>query len=274
MIDLLPLLKDTSASKTVVYDKAADKLSHAYLVISADKSNISEYLKLFAKLISVEDGDERSARLIDEGIHPDVLTFPKKGETVLAEDVSEIIEESFLKPIESDKKLFLINAGDAISPSSQNKLLKTLEEPPKNTYILIGATGEYSLLSTLKSRVKKLVIPPYSEEKLYGALKNECPDTEKLAEAVSCGDGTVGKALALYGDENLTLTVDLAVDTFLNMQSSRDVAEFSGKIMRLKDGVKGYISVMGLINRDLMLYFNGTESAVFNKKLLNKSKRT
>ena len=270
MVDLLPLLRETSAYKTVLSDKNADRLSHAYLVISADKSNISEYLKLFAKVIL--SGDARTENLIDNGVHPDVLTYPKKGDAVLKEDVSEIIEESFLKPIESDKKLFLIVGGESMNATSQNKLLKTLEEPPSTVHILIGATSEYPLLPTLKSRVKKLVIPPFSPEKLFDALKQECPDEERLTEAVSCGDGTVGKALALYGDENLSFAVSLAEDTYLNMQTSRHVLEYSEKIMRLKGGVKEYISVMGLINRDLLLYFNGAESAVFNKKSLQKVK--
>lgn len=270
MVDLLPLLRETSAYKTVLSDKNAERLSHAYLIISENKSDVEEYLKLFAKLIM--SGDARTERLIEEGVHPDVLTYPKKGDAVLKEDVSDIIEESFLKPIESDKKLFLISGGESMNATSQNKLLKTLEEPPKNVHILIGATSEYPLLSTLKSRVKKLVIPPFSPEKLFDALKTECTDTEKLSSAVSCGDGTVGKALALYGDENLSETIALAEDTFLNMQSSRDILAFSDRIMRLKDGVKGYISVMGLLNRDLLLYFNGGEKAVFNKKSLQKIK--
>ena len=270
MVDLLPLLKETSAYKTVLSDKNAERLSHAYLVISENKDDLAEYLKLFAKLIL--SGDARTERLIEEGIHPDVLTYPKKGAAVLKEDVENIIEESFLKPVESDKKLFLIGGGESMNPVSQNKLLKTLEEPPKNVHILIGATSEYPLLSTVKSRVKKLVIPPFSPEKLFNALKAECPDTEKLLDAVSCGDGTVGKALALYGDDNLSETIVLAEDTFINMQSSRDILAFSDRIMRLKDGVKGYISVMGLLNRDMLLYFNGNENAVFNKKSLQKIK--
>ncbi|MBO4251574.1 MAG: hypothetical protein J5911_02815 [Clostridia bacterium] len=273
MVDLLPLLQETSAYKTVLSDKKADRLSHAYLLISADKSNISGYLKLFAKLImDIGEDDLRAEKLIDEDVHPDVLTFPKKDDAVRSEDISEIIAESFLRPIESDKKLFLIDGGETMNAVSQNKLLKTLEEPPSGVYILIGAASEYPLLPTLKSRVKKLVIPPFSADKLYDALTEECPDAERLAEAVSCGDGTVGKALALYGDENLSETVALAEDTFINMQTSREVLEFSNRITALKDGVKGYISVMELLNRDLMLYYNGGIDAVFNKKSLQKIK--
>ena len=109
MADLFSLIKDTRAYKTIRADKTADRLSHAYLIVSSDGQNSGEYLKIFAKLIIAEPSDERALSLIDNGYHPDVLTFPKNGESVLKEDVSKIIEESFLKPVESDKKLFLIN---------------------------------------------------------------------------------------------------------------------------------------------------------------------
>ena len=57
-----------------------------------------------------------------------------------------------------------------MNASAQNKLLKTLEEPPKNVHILLGATSEYPLLATLKSRVKKLEIPPFDNQTIYKAL--------------------------------------------------------------------------------------------------------
>ncbi len=269
MIDLTRLIKDTSAYKTVKADKTSERLSHAYLILSADKENLGEYLKIFAKLIL--SGGERADRLIDEGFHPDVFTFPTKGDAVLKEDVEKIIEESFLKPIESDKKLFIIKNGESMNAASQNKLLKTLEEPPNGVHILIGSANEYSLLSTVRSRVKKLVIPPFSAEQLISVLESECVDKERLINAVSCGDGTLGKALALYGDDKLSETIDLAVDTFVNMKTSRDVLEFSNKIAS-KGDVKEFLSVLELINRDYMLYLNGAESAVFNKITLARVK--
>ena len=270
MVDLQGLLEETGAYKTVITDAAAGRLSHAYLILSADKDNLGEILKIFAKKIL--GGDARADKLIDEGFHPDVFNFPLKGDAVLKEDVEKIIEESFLKPVESDKKLFLINNGESMNATSQNKLLKTLEEPPNGVHILIGATSEYPLLSTVKSRVKKLVIPPFPSEKLIAALKEDCPDKERLYSAVSCGDGTVGKALALYGDEKLSLTVDLAVDTFVNMKTSRNVLEYSEKIMRADVGVKEFLSVLELINRDYMLYVFGAEDAVFNQRTLGQVK--
>lgn len=264
MTDLLPLLKETVAYRTVEEDKAANKLSHAYLLITADKANVKEYLKLFAKL--VVGADKRSEKLIDDGIHPDVHVFPKSGDSVLKEDVSALIAESFLKPVEGDKKIFLLSGGESMNASSQNKLLKTLEEPPSGVHIFIGATSEYPILPTVRSRMKKLVIPPFPAEKLIAALSGECIDPVRLKEAVAAGDGTVGRALKIYGDENFSETLSAAIGTLCDMRSSREIPEYSEKIMRLKDGTAEFLSVLELLNRDLTAYYNGAARAVFDEK--------
>jgi DNA polymerase-3 subunit delta' len=74
-----------------------------------------------------------------------------------SEEVNELIEESYLKPIEGDKKIFIVNRAESINHVAQNKLLKTLEEPPKGVHIIMGATNEHALLPTIKSRVKKYI---------------------------------------------------------------------------------------------------------------------
>ena len=270
-MDFVSLLQDTVAYKTVEEDAACGRLSHAYLLLSADKDNLGEFLKVFAKLIAGKD--ERARSLIDGGVHPDVFTFPKKGDAMLKEDVSALIEESFLKPVEGDKKLFLIRGGESMNASSQNKLLKTLEEPPRGVHIIIGATSEYLLLSTLKSRAKRLTIPPFTAEKLFDALSVECGDAEKLKKAIAAADGIVGKALKLYGDENFSETLDLATATICDMRSSREVLRYSYKIAGLADGAAEFVSVLGLLIRDLIAYNAGAKDSVFDKDALEKTRR-
>ena len=271
MIDLMPLFRETNAYRTVREELSAGRLSHAYLVLSADGENLPNYLKILAKMI-VADGDERAEDLIERGVHPDVLTFPVNGKAVLKEDVAKIIEESYLKPVEGDRKLFLINDGESMLAVSQNKLLKTLEEPPKGVCIIIGATSEFPLLSTVKSRLKKLVIPPYDNERLFNALKDDCPVTDRLIEAIACGDGTVGKAVALYKDEELERTIDIAVDVICNMQTSRSVLEYSVVIAGSKDGISGFLPVFQLLIRDMLAYHTAGDGAVSNKKLFDRIK--
>lgn len=274
MIDLNALIKTTNAYKIIKGDKNAQRLSHAYLIISQDGDMLKDYLKVFAKLICCDETEPcnncRKCTLIDSEMHPDIMFYPKEQGAISVEDVNALIEESYLKPIESDKKLFVIVGAESMNASSQNKLLKTLEEPPKNVHILMGATSEFALLSTIKSRVKKLEIPAFDNKVLIDALKNECDDYDKLCQAVSSGDGTVGKALALYGDGSLSITTELVIDMLINMNSSSEILEYSNKILQTKIDLNQFLSVLELMLRDMLLLSQGKGDIVFNKGAISK----
>jgi len=275
MISLLPLLKETGAYRTIKGDKENGRLSHAYLILSADGENLKKYLKLIAELITCKVGSPceecRSCKLIDGESFSDVYFYPKK-ETVLAEDINSLIEESYLKPIESDKKIFVIDRAETMNASAQNKLLKTLEEPPNNVHIILGATTEFSLLPTVKSRVKKLEIPAFSADKLFEVLKNDCPDEKRLKSAIACGDGTVGKALSLYGDESLQAITEMVSDVIINMKSSKDVLKYSTMICSSKCDIAKFLSVLELQFRDMLILSQGKEDLVGGVDVANKLK--
>ncbi len=276
MIDLLALLKNTSAYRIVKGDKEANRLSHAYLLLTADEDNLQEYLKIFAMLVCCNElepcGVCRACRLIDKKAHADVITYPKSDKTVSSEEINELIEESFLRPIECDKKVFVIENAHTMNLSAQNKLLKTLEEPPRNVHIILGATNEFSLLPTIKSRVKKLEIPAFDSKTLIDALKDECPDLSKLETAVACGDGTVGKAVALYNGNELATLTELAIDVLVNMQSSRDVLKYSTKITDKKVDISQFLSVLELLLRDMLVEKQGESQLVSNKSVIDQLK--
>ena len=275
MIDLYSLVKDTSAYKTIKNEKINDRLSHAYLILTADEKNLKDYLKIFASLLVCKNDDPcgrcRACELIKKEALSDVVFYPK-GEVINSEEVNSLIEESYIKPIEEDKKVFVLLWADKMNLQAQNKLLKTLEEPSKNVHILLGATSEYPLLSTIKSRVKKLESPSFSKEKLYSVLKDECDDLERLKTAISCGDGTVGKALALYQDEKLKAITDLAEEVIVDMASSKDLIKYSVKITGLKCELDEFLSVLETLFRDMMISLTGGEELMSNANSKEKLK--
>lgn len=276
MTDFLSLLKTTPAYKIAVSDKSANRLNHAYLILHPDSENLGEYLKIFASIIACKEVEPclkcRSCRLIAEEKSVDTLIYPKDKDTVLTDDINSLTEECYIKPIESDKKIFIINHGETMTAQAQNKLLKTLEEPPKNVYILIGATSEYGFLPTVLSRVNKLEIPQFSEDTLFSALKDDYIEHEKLKSAISCGDGTVGKAISLYGDEKTFLLMEFVSEMLTKMQSSKNVLEYSKKLTDLKVEFLDFLDVLERAFADMLLGFSGREDLVKNKTLYEKIK--
>ncbi len=262
MTDLDSLVKDTSAYLTVKGEKASGRLSHAYLILTADKVNLKEYLKIFASLIACESaepcGNCRACNLIKDGAHADVIFYPQ-GDSINSEEVNALIEESYLKPIELDKKIFVLCDAQDMNAQAQNKLLKTLEEPPQNVHILMGATSEFPLLSTIKSRVKKLEIPSFSKEKLFDALISDYPDSERLKTAIACSDGTVGSVTALYADERLKDITSLCIEIITDMQSSKDVLKYSAAVAASKCEVGEFLSVLELLFREMLVAKSGLD---------------
>lgn len=275
MIDLYSLVKQTSAFRTVQAEKASGRLSHAYLILTADGQNLKEYLKIFARLMACESISPcnacRVCKLIESDLFADVICYPK-GESINTEEVNSLIEESYIKPIEGDKKIFILNDVQNMNVQAQNKLLKTLEEPPKNVHIILGATSEFPLLSTIKSRVKKLEIPSFSNEQLFFALKSDCTDEQRLKTAIACSDGTVGKTLALYSDDGLKELTDLAAEVICDMQSSKDVLLYSTKISALKADFGEFLSVLELLLRDMLVAINGGKELIANTEKFQQTK--
>ena len=265
MIDLFPLFKKTAEYRAIVSDKKKGALSHAYLTITSDDRFLDDYLRIIAKTIVCENGDPcnkcRKCVLIDKNAYSDVKFYPKDA-SVKTEDVTEIIEESYIKPIESDKKVFIVSHAETMLEAAQNKLLKTLEEPPQNVHIIIGATSEFSLLPTVKSRAKKFVIPTFSGEDLFGALVGECEDEEKLKVAISACDGTVGGAYSLYFDENLKNIIRVVGRVITEMQSSGEVLKFSNEVLSLGVDLKEFLSVLLSALRELLFLGEGKDTGV------------
>ncbi len=272
MIKLQRLIKKTDGYSVIQKEKRAGALSHAYLVLCKDGDNLTDYLKILASGIVCKSDDAcftcRDCKLICGGIHTDVLVYPKEDESVKVEDIEDLIEQSYLKPLELDKKIFIITHAEKMNAQAQNKLLKTLEEPPKNVIIILGATSEYGLLSTILSRVKKLYIREFNEEE----LKEYFDYDESAKIAISMSDGTVGDVKRLLSDESFSEMQELCLDVIENMKSSRDVLEYSSKITATKSDFSLLLSMLELYFRDMLMAETGATKLAKNSVVLDRLK--
>lgn len=268
MIDFLKIFKQTNAYRILEGDKKANKVSHAYLFLCSDKKFLREYLTIISKIIMCDEGCPclscRDCGLIESGSHSDVIWYPKGDKGIVTDDINGLVEESFIKPIENKKKLFVLLNAETMNVSAQNKLLKTLEEPPKNVHILLGASSEQALLPTIKSRVKKIELLTLSDQIILDALEKECENFDKLKDAVGYGDGSVGKALSLYQDERFENVLSTVKDLLINMKTSREVLVYSVKIEKSKIDVEEFLNVLELVFEDILYIVEDKQDLVKN----------
>ena len=102
-----------------------------------------------------------SCRRIRGGLHPDVhwLRAESKTRIVKVEQVRELIHAVQLKPTEARYKVGIIVGADRLNLQAANAFLKTLEEPPSKSLLLLVTTEPDRLLETIVSRCLRLVIP-------------------------------------------------------------------------------------------------------------------
>ncbi len=126
-----------------------------YLISSRDPDQLLNHaFKLWnsANAETIKQFDNLTIRQFN---HPDLYLLPADPDatSIGVDDVRQLILSLQLKPIQASSKLALIHHADLLTIPAQNALLKTLEEPPPHTQIILTSTKPHSLLPTVLSRV-------------------------------------------------------------------------------------------------------------------------
>lgn len=224
--------------------------SHSYLIISKDAFSANEMAALFAQAILCEGvcGECENCKKALAKTHPDIKCFPE-GAKLLVEDSKKIVDESFIKPIFADKKIFIISSIDNSTEEAQNKLLKSLEEPNECVYYILTTSNIEKVLPTIRSRCNKIELPAVSEEKILPLLLGD--DQTKLL-AARLGGGYISKTLELSKKENLKDIASLALSMLADLTSSRDAIKYVKKIIDLKSDFLILIEVLNLAIEDAL----------------------
>lgn len=232
-------------------ESQADSLPTAILFSSKDNFYSQQFCKIIACLIfdgKIYKTSENYLKVFACS-HPDLKTYPAKDKLLVA-DSEEIVMESFVKPIFATKKVFIINNIDDAMDAAQNKLLKILEEPPKNVYFLLTCTHVDKVLPTIRSRCNKIELQKLSDEQIESLLQGGQEDAKDLAVAIS--DGQAGRALALLENKNFLSICRDAIAVITKMKSSKEVLTYSKRLQEYKDDFLLVMEVVGVAVGDLI----------------------
>lgn len=227
------------------------KASHSFLLISKDAFSAQTMANLFAEALLCPNlcGECENCKKIKSKTHPDVKYFPE-GAKLLVEDSKKIVDESFVKPIFADKKIFIISNVDLSTEESQNKLLKSLEEPQKNVYYILTTSNLDKVLPTIRSRCDKITLAPASEDQIQPYLSG---DEQKKYLALKLGQGYVAKTLELNKKSNLPALFELGLGLLRDCSSSKDAVVWSRKIIDQKADFNLLIEIISLLIEDALM---------------------
>ena len=229
-------LEEKPLSNSLLFYCEDDKTSEVTLILTALMLNYKTYALM----------NENSAeyKRVLNGADLDIKIYPKNKEKLLVSDSNEIVDEVFIKPTNKENKVFIIENIDLSTTEAQNKLLKVLEEPPKNVYFLISAKQADRVLPTIKSRCDKITIEKLPLSEIEKVCKNPL--------ACMLCEGYVGKAEELSKNSNLNEIVDFAVSLVCDLKNSSQVLRFSKRFQEFKGDIDLILKIYSFCLEDML----------------------
>ncbi len=220
------MLEHQPRARTALAAALAAGPAHAYLFRGPRGAGKRAAARAFAAEIlatGAEDPDDvRRRALLDPSPHPDLVWLAPSGAQHMVEEVRErVIRSAAYRPFEGGKRVFVIEAAEAMRDESQNALLKTLEEPPPFVHLILLSSEPAALLETIASRCQPVDFAPLPLEAVEAALRASAADAEgrgarprgdtsadELAAAARLSGGDLDLARFLLTEEGRKLRAD------------------------------------------------------------------
>lgn len=198
-----PAFEGTPAVAVIERAIGRGRLSHGLLLAGDDSEGLSAAgLALADRLLN--RGSKAATRIPPER-HPDCLQIRPAGKSrqIKAEAVRDLIGVINVSPSISDYKVAVFHDADRMNPSAANILLKTLEEPPADTTILLLTARPHALLPTIRSRVLHFRFPGMATAVPVEGWEAWLADYRawlgRLGQGVAAGRAAADGIFSLYG---------------------------------------------------------------------------
>jgi DNA polymerase-3 subunit delta' len=187
-----------------------NRLHHAYCFVGPEGVGKRTVATALVKAVHcIKGGDDFCGQCINcaritDGNHPDVRVIEPLAskKEISIQQIRELERELNYRSFSGRRKCAIIDPASLLNPASQNALLKTLEEPPENSLMILIAPNSGGLLPTVRSRCLRLAFAPLARREVAEFLQTKCAiaagDAQFLA-AMSMG--SIGAALSLDKDE-------------------------------------------------------------------------
>lgn len=233
-------------------------ISHAQLISGEDGIGKSILAEILGKLILNGDLNRE---------YVDIINYKPSKASFGVDDVREIIDEVNKKPFEGDKKVIIIHQGNKLTIQAQNALLKTIEEPPTEVYIIILCESLELILDTIKSRCEIYKLTPLTKDELYKyiAIKGYDYSEEEKSSAIAFSEGIPGRIDRYFSDTELQELRDKIVDLLLQLTNNEieAILEKEEQLVSYKQNKEEVINVLSSFIRDILV-----NKEVYNENLI------
>lgn len=199
-------------------------------------------LKVVEFALKDDEVKDRQA-LIDAGkpLDPEVERKRRRYDEIRVTDIRDAENFLHLTAGANGWRVMIIDAADDMNVNAENALLKSLEEPPAKTLIILISHVPGKLLPTIRSRCRKLLLKPLSDEMLTNILKSKINGVgnDELVALTRLARGSLGRALSLIDADGVKLFRQmLALFADFPLYSVARLYDLVEKTLKDKDALK------------------------------------
>ena len=172
------------------------------------------------------------------------MIIDEEERSIKTEAIRQIIKNIYEKPIKSNRKIYIINDSEKMTKEAQNTLLKTLEEPPEYTIIILITSNENMLLNTIKSRCAKVEFNKLNTEEIINVLKQKGIEVD--LNLLKFSEGSVKKTLQLLDKKEILGSI---INIFSNIEkwSALDFLNTKDLLFKDKDLVYDILDYINIV---------------------------
>lgn len=240
-----------------------NRVGHAYIFSGSCGIGKKTVAHIFSSILMCNEGktDEscgkcKSCLLFENGSNPDYCVLEVEKSSIGVEDIRKLQRDISVRPLYSQKKVYLIPEAEKMTVQAQNCLLKTLEEPPEYGVIILVTSNYDALLETIRSRSVRYDFKRNTFDEVKGLLTDKYEmEYSEAGFVASYANGVIGRAIELLESEGLKKVRDRVIDALVKLKRAEyeAVYEINALFEESKDDVESLLDVMLSFYRDLLV---------------------
>ena len=257
-----------------------NKVSHSYMFVGIEGIGKQMIAKEFAQIVLCTNEEEKGCHQCKSCVefmshnHPDFLYLEPDGSSIKIEQIRYLQRKIQEKPIISNKKVYIINDADKMTAEAQNCLLKTLEEPPEYSTIILVGSNENAFFNTIKSRCMKISFQPIETKYIKQYMEETYGMTNISQNMLDAFQGSIGKAIILKDKKEQYESIEDMIEK-LDKTDMTELIKLGEPLYQSKDEIMNILDYINIIllklSKENAQYANCIDIIENTKKRLNQN---
>ena len=246
--------------------QAKGRIPYSIIFSGPQSANLTDFALGFVKSVNCTgaEGDFcdncDNCTDINKSIFPDVTYLVPDGQFYKKDQIIDLIEENYKRPMISDRKIFILSEANKMNESSSNSFLKVLEEPSDSTIFILLTKNKSQLLPTIRSRCQIINFYTPTKKEIYNHLIKMGYDQDKADLLSSISRSSIDNVLKedFYTLQNKRSVYLEILEKLIKKKNIDEVLlalhDQSRNRSKFIDSFAEMINLISLMLRDIMIF--------------------